>query len=42
MLRNRALSEVKATALTGEVKKSKGAIFTYLIKNYAREQGINI
>jgi DNA-binding MarR family transcriptional regulator len=36
----RALSEVKDTALTGEVKKSKGAIFTYLIKRYAQEQGI--
>lgn len=36
----RALSEVKDTALTGEVKKSKGAIFTHLIKKYAREQGI--
>jgi hypothetical protein len=36
----RALSEVKDTALTSEVRKSKGAIFTYLIKKYAQEQGI--
>jgi len=36
----RALSEVTDTALTGEVKKSKGAIFTHLIKKYAQEEGI--
>lgn len=36
----RALSEVKDTALTGEVKKSKGAIFTHLIKKYAQEEGV--
>lgn len=38
----RALSEVKDTALNGEVKKSKGAIFTHLIKKYASEQGITL
>lgn len=38
----RALSEVKQIRDTGTIKKSKGAIFTNLIKKYAREQGINI
>jgi hypothetical protein len=38
----RALSEVKEIRDLGEVKKSKGAIFTSLIKKYAKQQGINI
>ena len=38
----RALSEVKETRDLGEIKKSKGALFTNLIKKYAQEQGIDI
>jgi ribosomal protein L27 len=38
----RALSEVKEIRDLGEVKKSKGAIFTSLIKKYASQQGINL
>jgi hypothetical protein len=38
----RALSEVKETRDLGEIKKSKGALFTNLIKKYAQEQGIEI
>jgi hypothetical protein len=38
----RALSEVKEIRDTGEVKKSKGAIFTSLIRKYAREQEITL
>lgn len=38
----RALSEVKEARDLGEIKKSKGALFTNLIKKYAHEQGIEI
>jgi len=38
----RALNEVKETRDLGEIKKSKGALFTNLIKKYAQEQGIEI
>lgn len=38
----RALSEVKEARDLGEIKKSKGALFTNLIKKYAQEQGIEI
>ena len=37
-----ALSEVKEIRDLGEVKKSKGAIFTSLIKKYASKQGIDL
>jgi hypothetical protein len=37
-----ALSEVKEIRDLGEVKKSKGAIFTNLIKKYASRQGIDL
>jgi hypothetical protein len=38
----RALSEVKEIRDLGEVKKSKGAIFTSLIKKYAQEQKVKL
>ena len=38
----RVLGEVKETRDLGEVKKSKGALFTSLIKKYALEQGIKL
>lgn len=38
----RALSEVKEVHNTGEIKKSKGALFTSLIKKYSQEQGIEL
>ena len=38
----RALSEVKEIKNLGEIKKNKGAIFTSLIKKYAKERGIEL
>ena len=38
----RALAEVREVANLGEIKKSKGALFTNLIKKYAAEQKIEI
>lgn len=38
----RALSEAKETRDLGEIKKSKGALFTSLIKRYAKERGIEL
>ena len=38
----KALSEAKASEDMNETKRSKAAHFTYLIKNYAKEQGITI
>ena len=38
----RALSETKAEALAGNIKRSKGAYFTALIKRYLAEDGINL
>jgi hypothetical protein len=38
----RAIAEVKEVRDLGEVKKSKGALFTNLIKKYGREQGIEL
>jgi hypothetical protein len=37
-----ALSEVKDTHLTGNIKKSKAALFTTVIKTKAREHNINL
>jgi len=37
-----ALSEVKDTAHRGKIKKSKGALFTDLIKRNARKEGIEL
>jgi len=37
-----ALSEVKDTHLTGNIKKSKGALFTKIIKEKAKERNIKI
>lgn len=37
----RAISEVKEIRDLGEIKKSKGAVFTSLIKKYAQELGID-
>ena len=39
---HRSLSEVKETRDLGEIKKSKGALFTNLIKKYAQEQGLDL
>jgi hypothetical protein len=36
----RALSEAKVSDDMNETKKSKAAHFTYLIKTYAKEQGL--
>lgn len=38
----RAISEVKEVRDLGVIKKSKGALFTSLIKKYAAEQGIKL
>lgn len=38
----RALSEVRDAENRGETKKSLGAHFTWLIKKYAKEQGVNL
>jgi len=38
----RAISEVKASVLQGEVKSSPGKLFTHLIKKYARDFGIEL
>ena len=38
----RALSETKAEALAGNIRRSKGAYFTALIKRYLAEDGINL
>jgi len=38
----RALSEVRNTRDTGTIKRSEGAYFTKLIKDYAREDGIDL
>jgi len=38
----RALSEVRDAENRGETKKTKGAHFTWLIKKYAKEQGIKL
>lgn len=38
----RALSEVKEIRDTGHIKKTKGAIFTSKIKEYARDRGIDL
>ncbi len=37
-----AISEVKEVRDRGEVKKNKGAIFTSIIKKYARERGLDL
>ena len=37
-----ALSEVKDTHLTGKIKKSKGALFTKIIKEKAKERKIKL
>lgn len=38
----RAISEVKASTLQGEVKTSPGKLFTHIIKKFARDFGIDI
>ena len=38
----RAISEVKEVRDLGEIKKNKGAIFTSIIKKYARERGLDL
>jgi hypothetical protein len=38
----RALSEVRDAENRNETKKSRGAHFTWLIKKYAKEQGVNL
>jgi len=38
----RAISEVKASVLQGEVKTSPGKLFTHLIKKYAKDFGIKL
>ena len=37
-----AISEVKEVRDLGEIKKNKGAIFTSIIKKYARERGLDL
>ena len=38
----RALSETKQEALAGNIKKSKGACFTYILKRYCKEYGVSL
>jgi hypothetical protein len=38
----RAISEVKSSALQGEVKTTAGKLFTHIIKKYARDFGIEL